>query len=185
MTDIRNALGAHYTDRAMGYVEKLTGCQLIASIPDSGNVVKSQWSDGAPMSAKYYQQLYTSAENGQVLASVTEGYASVVGTALVQKIPVGQGAVWLLGTIPNEADLQKLMKMVCADAGVPVPEMSGTVTVVPRVGENRRGLILVEVANKPAADELEEPMTDLLTGNTYEHTVELKPYDLLILEPGK
>ena len=98
---------------------------------------------------------------------------------------MGQGAVWLLGTIPNEADLQKLMKMVCADAGVPVPEMSGTVTVIPRVGENRRGLILVEVANKPAAYELEEPMTDLLTGNTYEHTVELKPYDLLILEPGK
>ena len=185
MTDIRNAIGAHYTDRAMGMVEKLTGSQLVASIPDSGVVVKSKWSDGQPMSAKLWQQVYTPAENSQVLAAVTEGYPSIVGTALVQKIPVGQGAVWLLGTIPNEADLQKLMKMVCADAGVPVPEMSGTVTVIPRVGENRRGLILVEVANKPAAYELEEPMTDLLTGNTYEHTVELKPYDLLILEPGK
>ena len=185
MTDIRNALGAHYTDRAMGYVEKLTGCQLIASIPDSGNVVKSQWSDGAPMSAKYYQQLYTSAENGQVLASVTEGYASVVGTALVQKIPVGQGAVWLLGTIPKEEDLRRLLAMVCGEACIPLPEMTGTVTVIPRRGENRRGLILMEVGNAPGTYRLEEPMTDLLTGKTYDDTVELKPYDLLILEPGQ
>ena len=137
------------------------------------------------MSANFWQQVYTPAENGQVLASVTEGYASVVGTALAQKIPVGKGAIWLLGTIPNEADLQKLMKMVCAEAGIPVPEMSGTVTVVPRAGESRRGLILMETGNAPARFMLEEPMADLLTGKTYVNTVELKPYDLMILEPQK
>ena len=106
----------------------------------------------------------------------------MVGTALVQKIPVGKGAIWLLGTIPNEADLQKLMAMVCADAGIPVPEMSGTVTVIPRSGNGRRGLILMEIGNAPASYRLEEPMTDLLTGKRYEGTVELKPYDLLVLE---
>lgn len=182
MTDIRNSIGAHYTDRAMGHVEEMTGCQLLASIPDSGAVVKSKWSDGEDMSANYYQQLYTLAENGQVLASVTKGYASVVGTALVQKIPVGKGAIWLLGTIPNEADLQKLMAMVCADAGIPVPQATGTVTAIPRSGNGRRGLILMEIGNAPASYRLEEPMTDLLTGKRYEATVELKPYDLLVLE---
>lgn len=185
LTDVRNALGAHYTDREMGFVEKLTGCQLLASIPDSGNIVKSKWADGEAMSAKFWQQLYTPAENGQVLASVTEGYPAVVGSALAQKITVGKGAVWLLGTIPNERDLQKLMNMVCAEAGVPMPEMSGTLAAIPRAGENRRGLILVELGNAPASYALEEPMTDLLTGNAYENTVELKPYDLLILEPRK
>ena len=185
MTDIRNAIGAHYTDRAMGMVEAMTGCQLIASIPDSGNVVKSKWADGEPMSARFWQQVYTPAQNGQILVSVTEGYASLIGSALVQKIPCGKGCVWLLGTIPNEKDLQKLLKLVCAEAGVPVPKMSGTLAVIPRAGENRRGLILMEIGNGPASYELEEPMTDLLTGNTYENTVELKPYDLLILEPRK
>lgn len=182
MTDIRNALGAHYTDRAMGMVEQLTGCQLVASMPDSGVVVKSRWNDGEPMSAKLWQQVYTPAENGQILASVTEGYAPIVGSALVQKIPCGKGAVWLLGTIPNEADLRKLMAMVCYDAGMELPEMTGTVTVIPRVGENRRGLILMETAHAPASYRLEEPMTDILTGQTYEGIVELKPYDLLVLE---
>jgi beta-galactosidase GanA len=182
MTDIRNAIGAHYTDRAMGYVEQMTGCQLVASIPDSGNIVKSKWTDGQPMSANYWQQVYTPAENGQVLASVTEGYESIIGTALVQKIPCGKGAIWLLGTIPDEADLQKLMNMVCAEAGIAVPEVSGTVTAIPRTGTNRRGLILVETANAPASYCLEEPMTDILTGKRYEGTVELNPYDLLVLE---
>ena len=185
LTDVRNALGAHYTDREMGFVEKFTGCQLLASIPDSGNIIKSKWADGEAMSAKFWQQLYTPAENGQVLTSVTEGYPAVVGSALAQKITVGKGAVWLLGTIPNERDLQKLMNMVCTEAGVPVPEMSGTLAAIPRAGENRRGLILVELGNAPASYALEEPMTDLLTGNAYENTVELKPYDLLVLEPRK
>ena len=182
MTDIRNALGAHYTDRAMGYVEEMTGCQLVASIPDSGNVVKSRWSDGTPMSANLWQQVYTPAENGQVLASVTEGYSSILGTALIQKIPYGKGAIWLLGTIPNEEDLQKLMDLVCKDAGIPVPETTGTVTAIPRKGETRRGLILVETGNAPGSYALDEPMTDLLTGKRYEGKVELKPYDLLVLE---
>ena len=182
MTDIRNSIGAHYRDRAMGCVEELTGCQLVASIPDSGVVVKSRWSDGSPMSANYWQQLYTPAENGQVLASVTEGYAPIVGTALVQKVPCGKGAIWLLGTDPDPADLQKLMAMVCADAGIQVPETTGTVTVIPRSGNGRKGLILMETANAPAGYRLEEPMTDLLTGRTYDGFVALKPYDLLILE---
>ncbi len=182
MTDIRNAIGAHYTDRAMGCVEAMTGCQLVASIPDSGQIVKSKWNDGTPMSAKYWQQVYTPAEKGQVLAAVTEGYAPILGTALVQKVPYGKGAIWLLGTIPDEEDLQKLMKLVCADAGIALPEMSGTVTAIPRIGENRRGLILVETGYAPASYRLEETMTDILTGKRYEGTVELKPYDLLVLE---
>jgi beta-galactosidase GanA len=183
MTDIRNAIGAHYTDRAMGYVEEMTGCRLVATIPDSGVVVKSKWADGEPMSAHYMQQVFTPAENGRVLASVTEGYASIIGTALVQKVPCGKGAIWLLGTLPDSKDLQKLMAMVCAEAGIEVPEVTGTVTVIPRSGENRQGLILMETACAPASYRLPEPMTDLLTGTTYAGTVELKPYDLMILEP--
>lgn len=182
MTDIRNALGAHYTDRAMGYVEEMTGCKLLASIPDSGNVVKSKWSDGKPLSANLWQQVYTPAENGQVLASVTEGYPSTLGSSLIQKIPCGKGAIWLLGTIPNADDLQKLMNLVCRDAGIVLPEVSGTVTAIPRKGEKRRGLILMETGNAPASYRLAEPMKELLTGRKYEGMVELKPYDLLVLE---
>ena len=182
MTDIRNAIGAHYTDRGMGIVEKLTGCQLIASLPDSGQVVKSRWADGEPISAQYYQQIYTPAENGQVLAAVTEGYPSLIGSALVQKIPCGKGAIWLLGTTPNEADLQKLLRQVCAEAGIPLPAVTGTLAVIPRSGNGRKGLILMEIGYAPASYQLHAPMTDLLTGKGYEGTVELQPYDLLILE---
>ena len=135
------------------------------------------------LTAHYLQQVFTPAENGRVLASVTEGYAPLIGTALVQKVPCGKGAIWLLGTLPDGKDLQKLMAMVCAEAGIEVPEVSGTLTVIPRSGENRRGLILAEVACAPASYRLSEPMTDLLTGTTYAGTVELKPYDLMILEP--
>ena len=182
MTDIRTAIGTHYLDRATGRIERMTGCRMVSAMPDSGNCVKSRWQDGDSCSANFWQEVYTPAENGEVLASVTEGYSSLLGTALIQKIPCGKGSVWLLGTIPNREDFQKLVRMVCAEAGIAVPTVTGSVTAVPRSGNGREGLILMETAHAPGSYRLDAPMRDLLTGKVYAGTVELAPYDLLILE---
>jgi glycosidase len=77
---------------------------------------------------------------------------------------------------------QKLIRLVCEDAGIAVPEATGTITAIPRSGNGRQGLILLETANAPGSYRLDEPMTDLLTGKEYCGVVELAPYDLLILE---
>jgi len=72
--------------------------------------------------------------------------------------------------------------MACADLEISVPQVSGNVTVVPRKGNGREGLILVETSHNPASYVLDKPMTDLLSGVKYEGKIELNPYDLLILE---
>ena len=182
MTDIRNHIGAHYLKNATGRIERMTGVQLTDSIPGDGRYLPATWADGTPVSANYWQELYTPAENGEVLASVTGGYSTLQGKALIQKIPCGKGFVWLLGTIPSAEDYQKLIRLVCEDAGIAVPEATGTITAIPRSGNGRQGLILLEIANAPGSYRLDEPMTDLLTGKEYSGVVEMSPYDLLILE---
>ena len=58
----------------------------------------------------------------------------------------------------------------------------GNVTVVPRKGEAGEGLAVIEHRGEPGSVTLDEPMTDLITGKTYEGRVELKPFDVLILK---
>lgn len=182
MTDIRTNIGTHYTDRALGWIERMTSTKMIASMPDSGVYVKSRWADGEPMAARYWQEVYEPVENGEVLASVTEGYSSLIGSALIQKIPCGKGQVWILGTVPKADDFKKLMRQVCDEAGIALPEVSGEITVVPRSGNGREGLILLETAHKPGSFVLDEPMHDVVTGEVYEGRIEFPPYGMLILE---
>ena len=182
MTDIRTNIGTHYTDRALGWIERMTGTKMTASMPDSGVYVKSRWTDGEPMSARYWQEVYEPVEGGEVLASVTDGYSSLIGSALIQKIPCGKGQVWILGTVPTADDFKKLMRQVCDEAGIALPQVSGELTVIPRSGSGREGLILVETAHKPASYMLDAPMRNVLTGEIYEGLIELPPYGMLILE---
>ena len=181
-TDVRTAIGTHYRDRAMGRLEHMTGSKLIGVMPDSGKYVRSKWSDGEDFGANIWQEVFEPSEMGETLVSVTEGYKSMQGGALLQKIHYGKGTIYLLGSYPARADMEKLIRLVCSDVGITLPEVSGHVIAVPRKGENREGLILLETGNQPASYTLEKPMTDILTGKTYEGTVSLNPYDVLVLE---
>ncbi len=182
LTDVRKPIGTHYIDNATGRLERMCGVTQIGALPDSGKYVRSTWADGEPFAANLWQEIYTPAEQGEVLVSVTEGYKSMQGGALLQKIPCGKGTVWLLGTIPSPEDMQKIIRLACADLNISVPEASGKVTAIPRKGNGREGLILMETSNQPASYTLDAPMTDILTGAKYEGKIDLRPYDLLVLE---
>jgi beta-galactosidase GanA len=182
MTDIRTAAGTHFTDRALGRLERMTGARLIASMPDSGRYVRSIWKDKTPFSANIWQEVYSVADGAEPLTEVCGDYQSLIGGTLLQKCRYGKGNVWLLGTFPSCGDWQKLIMRVCEENGIKVPKASGSVCAIPRKGKGRRGIILIETAHQPASYELSEPMTDILTGIDYQGIVELKPYDVLILE---
>jgi len=180
MTDIRKVDGTHYTDASTSLIERLTGAELKAALPDSSIYVKSEKKDGTPFEAKPWQELY--APVGDVYASVTDGYESVKGLATVQKIKVGKGCVWIIGALTNEDEMKALMKAILADAGIKMPKVTGALTVIEREGNARQGLILMEVCHKSATYTLDRPMTDILTGKAYSGEITLNPYDILILE---
>ncbi len=181
MTDVRNSIGAHYRDRAMGMIERITGCELTYSIPDSSKYVKAEWSDGTEFHGNLWYELYST--DSEPLVTVKGTYSSLIGKAVVQKIKVGKGEVILVGSIPSEEDLQKIIAIAAADAGIQLPEVTGELSVIPRVGEEKSGLILVETAHKPASYVIDRPMRDLLTGKTYEAgRIDIDPYGLLLLE---
>ena len=116
------------------------------------------------------------------LVKVTGGHSAIEGKALVSLKPVGKGWVLLLGTLPSEKDMDRILRLVCEKSGVTLPQVEGDVMVCPRRGEAGEGLVLVEYGCREAAVTLDTPMTDLLTGRKLQGKIQLKPYDVLVLQ---
>ncbi len=183
MTDIRNDIGAHYTDRAMGLVEALTGATLTYQIPDANHMLKAQWFDGSAFTPNEWLQLYDVPEDAQVLARITDGYSTTVGKALAAKTQVGKGCVILVGTFANPEDMQRILNIASKESGVTPMHHSGSVTAVRRSGE-KRGYIVLEHDGQEAFFAPPVTVRDILTGAEYEanREITLKPYDVKVLE---
>lgn len=181
LTDVRDINGARYRDRYFGIIEELTGVKWEYGIPDRENRIHAAWADGTPFEGSTWFEVSEDCGD-DALVKVTEGHKSINGHSLVYQKKVGSGRVIVLGTVPSEADMQRLIAEICPSAGVAIPDVEGEVMVAPREGEAGKGLILVEYGAKPAAVTLPCPMTDLLTGERLSGTVAIEPYGVRVLK---
>ena len=180
MSDIRNAVGTRFTNRPYNMLEEFTGVRQAYEAPDREGLIKTEWKNGEGFKGKDWYELFEADEDS--LVTVTEGYPTLVGKATVVCKKVGKGKVYILGTIPSEEDMAKIIALASADAGVSGYEISGTLIVSPRAGEAGEGLIVAECNNAAGSIVLKEEMTDIITGNKYSGKVELSPYDVLVLK---
>ena len=182
MTDIRNAIGAHYTDRAMGMLEDWLGVRLDYSVPTDGSLLKCAWTDGSAMPAPCWVELFTLLRGGETLAAVTAGHSALMDKTVIARFRVGKGTVILCGALLDDADMKKLLKIAYVEAGITPYQTIGSLNVIPRVGDAGEGLILCETGNAPASLTLNAPMTDLLTGETFTDTVPVEPYGVRVMK---
>ncbi|MBQ6067186.1 MAG: beta-galactosidase [Clostridia bacterium] len=181
MTDVRNDIGAHYTDRAMGMLESRLGVRLDFSVPTDGTVLRTAWENGDALTVKNWAELYT-LNGGERLASVTGGHSALTGKSLISRHKVGKGEVILCGALLTDDDTDRLLTMALADAGITAFEAEGTLNVSPRQGDAGKGLVLCETACQPAALRISGRMTDLLTGETFCDRVPVEPYGVRVLK---
>ena len=180
MTDVRNAIGAHYTDRAMGMLEDWLGVRLDCGVPTDGTVLKTAWTDGTPLTAQKWAELYT-LNGGETLAAVTGGHSALTGKTVISRHKVGRGEVILCGALLAPEDLDRLLKLALEDAQAKTFRFTGALTVCPREGEMQKGFVLCETGFAPAVFEAGTPLTDLLTGETFRGPVPVEPYGVRVL----
>ena len=181
MTDVRNDIGAHYIDRAMGMLEEMLGITLDYQMPSDGSVLTAAWSDGTPLTCGKWVENYTVPEGTEVLASVTGGHSALKGETVIADIPYGKGRVILLGTIPSDADLQKVIGYALEKGGVTPEKITGCLVAAHRTGNGKDNMVLLETECKPASIELAKPMKNVLTGEVLSGVVNVAPYDVLVL----
>ncbi|MCR4906627.1 MAG: beta-galactosidase [Clostridiales bacterium] len=182
LTDVRNSIGAHYTDRAMGMMEEWLGIRQDYGIPTDGSVLETAWTDGEELHVRKWAENYTNLSGGEVLASVTGGHSALIGEVVIGRYRVGKGEVILCGALLEDADIAKLLSIAYADAGITPYETTGTLNVVPRAGEAGEGLILCETAHAPASVKIDGAMTDLFTGETFDGEIPVEPYGVLVMK---
>lgn len=180
LTDVRNADGTRYRDRFHGMLESLTGARWAYNAPDRESRIQAAWQDGKAFQGNTWYEMWDADDDA--LVKVTGGHSAIEGKALVSLKPVGKGWVLLLGTLPSEKDMDRILRLVCEKSGVALPQVEGDVMVCPRRGEAGEGLVLVEYGCGEAAVTLDAPMTDLLTGRRLQGKIHLKPYDVLVLQ---
>ena len=180
MTDFRNACGARYTKAPYGIMEELTGVRQVYEIPDRVGATKCQWKSGERFEGSWWYELFEA--DGDELATVSEGYPTLIGKATLLRKRVGKGVVYLLGTVPSREDMKRIVAMAARDAGVEMIEHEGELAIAPREGEGVSGLVVLECMGAEGSITLPEPMTDLITGKTYSGKVDIEPYDVLVLQ---
>ena len=132
MTDIRDSIGAHYTDSETGMLERLTGSQLVQQIPDHRHHIRCEWQDGTEFKACNFLQLFEIPEDAEALAAVKSGFSTLVGQKVLFSKKVGKGLVIVLGTMPGPEDMEKVLKLAIEESGVSHFEFTGDIVAAVR-----------------------------------------------------
>ena len=183
MTDLRNDIGAHYVDRETGMLEAFTGATLAYQVPDAEHRIGCQWDNGDTFLANLWLQLFDAPADAKVLVKTTGDYFPALGDkALVFEKQIGKGKVIVLGTIPSEEDMYRLLDVAIAESGAQKFSVSGKLMVAKREGANQEGYTVVNHTGADAALHLDGVYEDLLSGETCSGRISMDGYQVRVLK---
>lgn len=183
LSDVRTSDGTKYTEAPFGFLEDFAGVYCKYSIPCyQQNLFPAQWNSGSVLAGHSWFDGFE-LKGAQGLAFYTGQANELSGLAAVTSKKVGKGRVIVLGSIPSEEDLKKLLLTVCGEEGI-LPSMKATpnILAIPRSGENADGLFVMELDHSAGKINLDLPMKNLVDGRIYQGEVELNPYGVMVLQ---
>ena len=182
MTDIRTKDGTRFTDRLHGMLESFTPAVFKYWFPDKEKRVQSQWKDGESFGGNMYYEIFEPNEEADIV-NAAQGHKEVIGGSVLQCFPVGKGVVYVLGTMPDEKDMAKLITMVCEKANVLCNVIEGkSVLVSPRKGEKTEGVILADICGNGGIYHNNVRHRDIISKRIFENDIPVRPYEVMVLE---
>ena len=182
MTDIRTNDGTRFKDRLHGMLESLTPAVFKYWFPDKEKRVSSVWKDGEEFGGNTYYEIFEP-DSAADIVNVKSGHKEIIGGAVLQRFPVGKGFVYVLGTLPDKKDADKLIKTVLKQANIDFAEtQNDSIIVSPRAGENTSGVILADVCGKGGIFRGNKEYKDIISERVYKGDITLKPYEVLVLK---
>ncbi len=181
LSDIRTSIGTKYIHAPYGFLEKLTGARQLYIMPDDNNTFTCENEKGEVVKCSSSYEIFESmGENN--LITVKNGHKAVIGKPCAMEIPVKKGKVIILGTIPEEKELRRIISKAITENGGEKYDVAGGLTVVRREGENHNGLIVADVYGSGGTFRFEGTKKDILTDKVHNGFIKLEPYTLAILE---
>ena len=182
LTDIRTSDGTRFKDRLHGMLENLTPAVFKYWFPDNENRVKSGWEDGEDFGGNTYYETFKPDKSADIV-NIKGGHKEITGDAILQCFPVGKGFVYVLGTMPDEKDMSKLIEAVCKRANITCGKTRGNSLIVsPRAGRETSGVILADVCGNGGVYSNKEKYRELISGEIFEGDIHVDPYRVMVLE---
>ncbi len=179
LTDIRTAIGTKYRDRPYGFLEALTGAHLAYTLPQDQGLLLFTNENGQSVSCTRSFELFD-AGAFDPLITVTGGYSTMVGKSVAAVCSVGKGKVILLGTFPEEKELQRIIKKAAGLAGAEMHDVSQGIMITRRQGDTDL-VIAADLSGRGGVYRFSGSKTDLLTGLPHRNAISLSPYQLALL----
>ncbi|MBN8218595.1 MAG: beta-galactosidase [Spirochaetes bacterium] len=181
LTDVRNLEASKYAHAPYGVLEDWAGVRGLYQIPGDPRDFALRWKDGRPGKGSVWYDSFEPQSDTEILAFYTEG--PMAGRAAITRRAKGKGAVIALGTMPQPDDLATLMAALCKEKGIlPAFPAAPNILAVPRAGQGKRALCVIELENKPGWIRLPHPMKNLLDGKLVKGKVAIAPYTVMFLE---
>ena len=182
LTDIRTKDGTRFTDRLHGMLEDLTPAVFKYWFPDKEKRISSKWNDGEEFGGNMYYEIFEPNKDADIVNAVS-GHKEVIGGAVLQCFPVGKGFVYVLGTLPDTKDMNKLITAVCEKANIPCNTTTGdSILVSPRKGAETEGVIVMDVIGNGGIYHNKTRYKDIISEKIFDNDITITPYQVMVLE---
>lgn len=180
LSDIRTKIGTKYTHAPYGFLEKLTKAyQLYITPTDNGSFTCVNELGEEVKCSKSFEIFENMGENN--LITIKKGHSSMIGKPCALEIPVGNGKVIILGTLPEEKELRRIISKAVKNNNGDKFDVTGSIVVVRREGENHKGLMVADILGEGGTLKFDGKMKDILTDEIYDGSIALKPFCSAVL----
>lgn len=180
LSDIRTNIGTKYIHAPYGFLEKLTGAKQLYIMPDDKDTFTCENEKGEIVKCSKSYEVFEDTSNA--LIRITKGHKALIGKACALEIPVKKGKVIILGTVPEEKELRRIITKAVTENGGEKYNVTESILVVRREGEKHSGLIVADVYGSGGTFRFKGKMKDILTDRIFDEFIELQPYTTAVLE---
>ena len=115
------------------------------------------------------------------MLTVKQGHSALVGKCAAYIKQVGKGYVVMLGTLPEDAELFRIIKKAAKLSNSKIYDVDEGLMVTRRVYDDDVLYIVASVGGKEGEYRFEGEYKDIIYDDIYKNSIKLKPYELHIL----
>ena len=178
MSDIMTEYSSKYTRAPHSFLEEFAGVYTRYELPVANEEYRARWAHPEMKGEIGLSMCYSAYElRGAEAVAVYDG-GEFDGLPVITERKVGKGSVVMLGSLPDLTMLRALAQ------GVGIMQASDNIVLTERTGEEEV-IIAVETEGKAGTLGVGAPRRDLIGGRTLSGTVQVAPYEVLVLVQEK
>jgi beta-galactosidase GanA len=181
MTDIRTAIGTKYKTSPYGSLENITGARLSYILPDDEGKITLVNEENESIHGRAIYELFEKGDFEPWL-TVKSGHSALIGKCAAFVKRIGKGYVVMLGTLPEEKELFRIIKKAACLADACVYDVDDGIMVTRRVCNDDTLYIVASIGGKEGEFRFDGEYKDILSGEIYKNAVKLNSYELRIVK---